>query len=313
MLPWLFFKEFLMSRITDILVKVRDTLADHSKQRWSDAMLLRILDEGQKDLAKHTKSLKGFYQFSPQVGVAEYTLPGNIWIIKRVAIDDTPINFITYESMDNMAEHVGIPQLLIDSETLYAYKPGANWYAHTASMITAIVYDNRNVDKLRVYPIPDEGFVDYVYDFDNAGTVEYVGDEVLGVVTELGDYSFSSYFGVVTALYDPAVAEEVFSSDFGVITDISETDHILSIWYIRIPDTIASIEDELEISTACDTALRLYTIGNAFLNDNDAAFASKASSFLGLYERELEELKKTTARDHVHKSVTLQTEYRGPF
>ena len=34
--------------VKDILLKVRDVLADHDKQRWSDATLLRLLNEGNK-------------------------------------------------------------------------------------------------------------------------------------------------------------------------------------------------------------------------------------------------------------------------
>ena len=41
-----------MARIEEILVRVRDTLSDPNKERWSDERLLRLMDEAQKDVAK---------------------------------------------------------------------------------------------------------------------------------------------------------------------------------------------------------------------------------------------------------------------
>lgn len=304
-----------MSRISDILVKVRDTLADHAKQRWSDPMLLRILDEGQKDIAFHTRILKGTYTFNPQPGIAEYTLPDNVWIITRASFDDSRINLVTYDTMDEMADK-GVSILFrYNGDTIYDFSSAArlDWDSVESNVIEALVYDNRNVENIRVYPIPNVDFSEFDYTFSNAGTAEYIGDDVLGVVTAIDDYTLSSDFGVVSALYDPGVTIETFSSVFGVVTSIAESDHFLKIWYIRKPDTIVAVDDELEINASCDTALRLYIIGNAFLNDNDAAFASKAKDFLGLYDREIGILSNASSRDNVSNPRATETSYIGPF
>jgi hypothetical protein len=217
--------------------------------------------------------------------------------------------------MDEMADK-GVSILFrYNGDTVYDFSSAArlDWDSVESNVIEALVYDNRNVENIRVYPIPNADFSEFDYTFSNAGTAEYIGDDVLGVVTAIDDYTLSSDFGVVSALYDPEVTIETFSSVFGVVTSISESDHILKIWYIRKPDIIVSAEAELEINASCDTALRLYVIGNAFLNDNDAAFASKAKDFLGLYDREVGILSNASSRDNVSNPRATETSYIGPF
>ena len=47
-----------MTRIANILTRVRDSLSDPSKDRWTDERLLRLIDEAQKDLAKKSLLLR---------------------------------------------------------------------------------------------------------------------------------------------------------------------------------------------------------------------------------------------------------------
>ena len=47
-----------MSRISSIIIRTRDTLADPEGDRWSDERLLRLIDEAQKDICRRAKLLR---------------------------------------------------------------------------------------------------------------------------------------------------------------------------------------------------------------------------------------------------------------
>ena len=47
-----------MTRIESILLQVRDVLADHKKQRWSDEVLIRLLNEGLLNFILQARTLK---------------------------------------------------------------------------------------------------------------------------------------------------------------------------------------------------------------------------------------------------------------
>jgi hypothetical protein len=202
-----------MTRLTDILLKARDTLVDHADERWSEARLIRLVDEGQKDIARHSKILRGEYQFNVSEGIYKYPLPDDVWLLTRATYDDNLISLVTYDSMDESArkEYINDSRYLPrDVQTFN--DTGINWETTVGNEVEALVFDNRNMDEIRVFPIPDEGVADFTYTFENADTPVYVGDEVLGVVSGIDDYTLDSIYGVATDLYDPAIAQETFDS-----------------------------------------------------------------------------------------------------
>ena len=378
-------------RIDDILTRARDSLVDHDKQRWSDERLLRLVDEAQKDIARHSKLLKGTYEFSLEVGVAEYELPDEVWLITRASFDGCELALITYDKMDEAARKETIKDHRITERNRgYSFNDGYGkvcWEQTTGATIEALIYDNRNIQDIRVYPIPDGAIAASQYTFQNAGyldpsiyeadspygvltgvpdtdelleelgvvvdadsilylitnpdscngatlvdnvdfnspfgltaeiidTIQEVGfhgDELLGEVVGIDDYTLDTVYGFTTDLYDPTVDTEKFDSPYGVVTDTTESQSSIKIWYIRNPATLVSTDSELEIAPIFDTALRLYVVGNAFLDDNDAAYRQKGQEFLAFYDRELGIASSTSSSDGVRSPSTNQTSYRGPF
>jgi len=68
----------MATRVEEILIRARDTLADPLKERWDDARLLRLLDEGYKTLTAKAKLLRSKVDIPLAVGVSEYSLPPSI-------------------------------------------------------------------------------------------------------------------------------------------------------------------------------------------------------------------------------------------
>jgi len=64
-----------MGRIADILTRVRDSLSDPDADRWSDARLLRLIDEAQKDIATKNKLLRTTVNIQLFIDKNIYDLP----------------------------------------------------------------------------------------------------------------------------------------------------------------------------------------------------------------------------------------------
>ena len=305
----------MATRIENILTRARDTLADPTAQRWSDDRLLRILDEGHKDLAKQTKILKSQQTILVEFGVHTYTLPENLWLITRAAYADKELDLVSYDSMDKRArdEHSNSKSQDSDARgSSNSYEHTSTWPLDEGSEITALVYDNRNLGEIRVYPIPGLGIADSNYTFENAGDLAYDGDALLGVVTDITGYTFYSPYGLLTELYDPRIKVET-SDDFGVTTEINEANSAVNIWYIRIPDTITAVSDELETPAMFDVALKHYVVGHAFRDDLDVQYRDMAAESIRLYAGELAIAQDTNRRDGTHTSSAYRSTYRGAF
>jgi hypothetical protein len=311
----------MTTRIENILLRARDTLADVLGERWSTDRLLRLVDEGQQDIAKHTKILKDQTDIPLVEGQFVYQLPSNLWLITRAAFDECIIPLKSHAELDELIRNYAInaKDSYRERRSYGAYS--ANdlstgsycWELDEGPRVEALVYDRRNLNEIRVYPIPSEGIETNSYTFETDDP-DFKGAELLGVTTDITDYSFDTVFGVVTELYDPEVEIETFTTPFGVMTGVNESEGVVHLWYVKIPtDAITSVTDDLEIPSMFDTALKHYVVAAAFDDDYDTRFAEKSLKAIGLYQRELEIVKETESRGGTRDSQTNSTAYRGAF
>lgn len=344
-----------MSRIADILVSARDTLADSGLERWSDTRLLRLVSEAQEDIAVQTRLLKGEIDIPVIAAQAIYDLPADVWLITRASVDKCVIPLHTHDELDEL-----VRTRTVNQQELYYTRRGTNtkdfsfanfcWELEEAIEVEAIIYDRREMDKIRVFPIP-LGDTDSVIvstlelaptQIDLFGvTVESTGattdiidelDSLFGVisgasllVTEGIDES-PTVFGVVVSYTNAD-----FDPIFGTVSDIVEPDTIIDLdtfgvtysivlgpddnihlWYIRIPAKITTVLDELDVAAMWDKAIKYYVIAHAFDDDFDTKFEAKSAKALALYERELRVARKTDFLDGV-RSSQYRSDYRGAF
>jgi hypothetical protein len=94
---------------------------------------------------------------------------------------------------------------------------------------------------------------------------------------------------------------------------IIETEGVVHIWYIKIPEPLTSINDTPELPAMWDTALKYYVIFNAFGDDYDTRFEAKMNSASNLYQRELALITKTDALDGVRTGKRRTSSYRSGF
>ena len=296
----------MATRIEKILKSARVTLADKNAERWSDDDLLQILDEGHKDLCRQTQILHDRADIVLTIGDPYFNLPADCWMITRVLYDDEVLPIISHTELDN--------QTLAHYQIDFGLTSGAyNWEEETG-LPKAVIYDRRNLLQGKIFPIPSAEIADTEYTFirPEDRPVEFAGDEYLGLVTEVEDYTFASDFGVVTNLFDPEVNVEEFISEFGVVTAVNEVIDSLRVYYIKNPTDLATVEDELETPYMFDTALKFYVVGHAFLNDINEEYQAKGSQQLIFYQRELDVASKTSQRDGT-RAGQFETQYRGAF
>ena len=204
-----------MSRIDDILLRVRDTLADPLGDRWSTDRLLRLVDEAQKDICRQAKLLRTKVEIVVYEGQNTYKLPDNLLLLDRVLFNNKALPLIDHVKLD---------------ET----NPG--WETEKG-LVKAVVFDKQNRANIKLYPNPivdttagDYEFVpsvwleDLTYNLDNYGIITQ--GETGDVIT--GDYGITSDIDSLYYVYVPPncscdnlmLLDDEISSDFGLVSEI---------------------------------------------------------------------------------------------
>lgn len=122
-----------MSRVSQILLRARDTLADHKKERWSDDQLIRFLDEAQKDLCSRARVLRDEITIQIKDGQAEYKIPADLIAIDRISFRNKNIPLTSYTKLDKTIPH----------------------WVEQRGEVSHVVFDKQRKGYIRLFPIPD--------------------------------------------------------------------------------------------------------------------------------------------------------------
>lgn len=269
----------MATRIETIIKRARYTLADPDKLRYSDERLLALLSSAQKDIARQTRILKDTMAIALTIGVADYFMPDDTWLITRATFDGVRIPMVSHDRLDEK-------------------NPG--WVTDSGAKVEAIVYDRRNLTKIKVYPIPSELY------FSNTYTIS----PVFGVTTSVDNVVPNQVFGVLTGLDIGTIFEP---SVFGVVSDLGEVSGILRIDYIKDAPEVQTFTDELVLSKIFDTALEYFVVGRAFLDDLDTQYQNKGVSVMTMYQREIDTVGTPTKETDGTQSTIYTPTYTSAF
>ncbi len=93
-----------MATATEILQEVRDILDEASATQWTDAMLLRWINEGNRDLARSTRHIKQQLTIDCVAGTASYSLAATTLSVEHAWLYDGtrhyPLQPAHMENMD---------------------------------------------------------------------------------------------------------------------------------------------------------------------------------------------------------------------
>lgn len=273
-----------MGRIAEILTRVRDSLSDPDADRWSEARLLRLIDEAQTDIAVKAKLLRttANIQLLPNTNI--YELPSEAINIMRVTdLEGNQIPMRSHAQMDDI---------------------NPTWEFDTGTALEYIVFDKLNPGQFKAYPIPEVGDIPDTY---IAGSY--------GVVVGVDGDTVASPYGVVVDISTTVTQTATFTSDYGELADMAEVLKSLLVYYHERPaliDAIDSGTSVLMIDEMYDKAIKHYVVGIAWRDDQDTQNRQMGTEELQLYAMDFKLAQKQSASDNVSSSKQ-ETQYYSGF
>lgn len=338
-----------MTRVENILKAARLTLADLSNQRWDDDALLYLLDEAQRDFCQQTKILSERVEVPIFVGTPYFYLPDDCWYLSRVLHNNRVLPLVTHRELDERGsvedtlryvsweDETGTPEAIVydkrkmlegkvypipdkgDSVVDYSFVSGGTETFYTVDGFgLASLYVGATL--VPIYGVvSDAGSLvetielSNLYGITSALTVAdpVVAEIGFGVVVALDNYEFSSLYGITVDIESPDIQSTTFSSDFGICVNVQSSCTVIKCYYLQNPSTIDALDSELSTPPMYDIALKFYVVGNAFLNDLDAASQQKASQQLMIYERHVNTAKEDSAKNFSNAGQFHTTYRRG--
>ena len=295
-----------MSRIEDILTRVRDTLVDTQKKRWSDPRLLRVLDEGQKDIVLRAKLLRTKATLPINIHKAVYDLPSDCYRLIRATYKNKALRFASHTQMD------GRLNSRIDA---------IQWEDKTGNSIKNLVFDKLNTKTIKVYPIIPSSDGPWEYESDVNNPSELLSNLSLGSIVNATGLDIDIYGSAVDM--DVGVDDEVQHENidptvdgaYGICFDFESTEEDVSegfvIYYIKKPVTISSVSQELEVDDEWDTALKHYVTGMVLKDNREEQDRQMGNEELTIYNFLVEEAKEHSTLDFVASDLQGESSYNN--
>lgn len=163
--------------MADLLTDIRDTLADASGDRWSDDVLIRLLNRGIEDFVRYTKAYRETIYIELVLNEPTYDLSGRFLDIVRVQYQDEYIPLVSTEDLDNSC---------------------ITWRSESG-VVTHAVYNTGKPARLTLYPIPEEGDSMVVTQNSPYGIITDLtySEETIDIITDLSTYEIGDYFSVL--------------------------------------------------------------------------------------------------------------------
>jgi len=230
-----------MNRITNIITRVRDTLADSSGDRWSDDKLIRLIDDAQKDICRRAKLLRTKNQVIVKNNEGTINLPDDLLLLDRVLYKGTLLPFKSHLELDsnstNWENDIGEPKYLVyDKQSKYQaklYPIPTNLDLDTYIFTDGQYLEDINTltDKLGFVSDIKEPNIEYIFkDSVYSQLITKTTNSVLAddfgftdnIVTDLYTYEILNDYGVVTNITSDVNTGFYYknNSDFGLLTDI---------------------------------------------------------------------------------------------
>jgi len=327
--------------VSDIVQSARDRLGDTDKTGWSDERLIRLVNEGQKDICK----LTSIYRNKDYISLANrntfYVLPEDCFNITRLEYMDEQLPIYSREDIDNSLTvpdvyaiksnlKKGVLEIVpeftdlqffnnyIDGETIeFMFMDGQSVGVVAIGFESdGVCMDSElGVTTLLATQIPEEErefteFGDisgYLYEGVMASAMTefgvYVGTNTLPIGSESPNFSA---FGFLTSINHNQV-KGIYGVTYGFV--LPET-HIL-MYYDAIPPKVTWLGAHVILDDLWLQAMVHYVVGMARQDDNDEGNYKIGELELAKYTTEVAKAKKLSTRDfNSQVSETRQTIYR---
>ena len=227
-----------MNRLENILLRVRDTLADPYKQKWTDERLLRLINDAQLDIVREAHLLKKKALVPLQEGSNIIQMPDDFYLLLRVIYKDCELqikNVYEFEKECRQKPAICSSELVENMNE--------HWEKHIGCEPKYLVFDLANPKEVRIYPIPNclNGQAKYVFIscpvmegtheaiIDDFGALGYFEGFYEGLNAEIDDYGVTGEV-MQTDLFDNAT----LNNDFGVVWSMPLQDKRVSMGYYGV-------------------------------------------------------------------------------
>lgn len=189
----------------DVLKKVRYNLSDTASDRWTDARLLSLLNDGIKNIAITTTLFVETIFYVVTDLVVDIDLSDSALKILRAEYNDKTLPFYTFDEMDNNKDNITSGSKV--------------WQQDTGDEVLALVYDKQKNSLLKQYPIVSNAQNDNIVYSGDYGIITYISySDIAPVVTDL--------YGDLGDIPDDALIKFYYVRKHVLIDDINDTLYI---------------------------------------------------------------------------------------
>jgi len=303
------------TRVADILIRARDTLSDSAGDRWSDARLLRDLNEGQKELVLQTNLLRTKVSLFTSTDVADYSFPSDCYKVIRILVEGKKVPLLSHEEMDAFVCKKLNTVLAVNNQGI------ETWEADTGSTVEAVIFDKLNYDKFKLYPIPKNvKFSNWVLKTITQipAAIQPSHNPINGILSQATNYTIESIYGIISDFSSDYTntfinVDPDINGVYGICTAFEDETNSIVLYYYKKPLVIEAITDELEVDSVWDTALKHYIVGMALRDDKDTQNRQMGLEELSFFASSIIQAKKDAAQDFTATKTQFNTFYNNGF
>lgn len=244
-----------------LINRIRPKIGDKNSNKWTDARIIEVINEGLEDLAKHA-NIKYTDKTYPVLPYQRKLIidDDKFLRLKRVRIDNEDITFTTFEKLD---------------------KTTSRWEEKTGEKLEALIYNNQNIRELTLYPLLTETATDYQSLNEN----DRLLIDVPGVTQD-------DVYGLVTGfdLEDIITPENIYDPDFTEyqpITHISDVFININIQYYSTPQEVEEVTDIVDFDESYKNTLVYYVSGVLLIEDSRTENKQTGAGYLQKYNKDI--------------------------
>ncbi len=169
---------------SEIINNVRVTLSDEEKLRYTDARLIKLLNDAITDITKNSIIIKREMFVALADGIVDYDLSPVMMQLLRVEYLDKQLPMKTFAEMD---------------------RHKSTWQLDEGDEVKAVVYDLQFRGKFKTYPIVEQAINPYIVHTSPYGiTTNITYSDIMPVITNhIGDFSSIPNTGMLKLYYVP--------------------------------------------------------------------------------------------------------------
>lgn len=191
--------------VQDLLTKVRYTLSDLNRERWTDARLIALINDCMSQLTSKTILFVETAYIQLINNLADYDISNIAVKILRIEYENLPLPTYSFDDMDS-------------KEPLWQEKKGTK--------LKAYILDKQKEARFKTYPILDNTEVE-----QSNGTITYSGP--YGIITGITYFEIplvmSGTFGDISPVAADGYIKVYFIKRHSTFTDVADTIDISSV------------------------------------------------------------------------------------